>query len=115
MNWSNNWSSPPPFPPRLEPLPQKMKYEWKEQWNSGHMFHEYYINNELMAWIVPRPKYCDRGRFSMDTNLPDIDAADSFPRYYMDLERAKRETEEFVRWRLECIKARKRDGYERAS
>jgi hypothetical protein len=45
--------------------------------------------------------YCDRGRFVGKVfGVPDIDGADSFPRYYMDIDRAKLEMAEWLDWRL---------------
>lgn len=53
------------------------------------------------VWIQPRPAYCDRGHFHAQVSgIPSIDAADSFPRYFMDLERAKVEMYEWLLWRF---------------
>lgn len=54
------------------------------------------------AWIAPRQHYCDRGHweFKMDAPSLHLDGADSFPRYYMDLETAILEAEAWLRWRL---------------
>jgi len=49
--------------------------------------------------IQPRPAYCDRGNWvaTADSTKPyDLDGADGFPRYYMDLERAKAELEDWM-------------------
>lgn len=56
-----------------------------------------------MVWIQPRPGYCDRGRYDghYDGSF-FIDAGDSFPRYYMDLETAKREMKAWLLHRLAC-------------
>ncbi len=57
---------------------------------------------EAWVWIAVRPPYCDRGHYVGNVgNVPDIDAADGFPRYFMDLERAKLELAEWLQWRLE--------------
>lgn len=53
-----------------------------------------------LAWIEPRPHYCDRGHWKVCCNLPDIDPADSFPRYYMRFDVAKEETERWLLWRM---------------
>lgn len=51
--------------------------------------------------LEPRPHYCDRGRWIGKVFwVPDIDSADSFPRYYMDLERAKSELSEWLEMRV---------------
>jgi hypothetical protein len=53
------------------------------------------------VWIVKRPDYCDRGHYMADVaGISSIDAQDGFPRYYMDLERAKAEMVDWVQWRL---------------
>ncbi len=53
------------------------------------------------AWIARRPVYCDRGHWQfMVEGLHDIDGADSFPRYFVDLNAAVEEAERFLRWRI---------------
>jgi hypothetical protein len=60
----------------------------------------------IHAHITPRPAYCDRGHFHLNVDGPfNFDNADSFPRYYMSLERAKLETVDFVQWRWECFRS----------
>ena len=56
--------------------------------------------------LWPRPSYCDRGRWQahidcpgFPTNPKPFDAADAFPRYYFNLERAKAEMEDLFRVR----------------
>jgi hypothetical protein len=66
---------------------------------------EYGCNNctfdgKLLAWMEARPAYCDRGHWRVVCELPDIDAQDGFPRYYMSREIALIETEAFLRWRM---------------
>lgn len=61
---------------------------------------ECYVGDRLTAWLTNRPSYCDRGHFMVDCNLPDIDRADSFPRYYMSRDVAIAETEAWLKWRL---------------
>lgn len=67
---------------------------------SGAPCFECMIADQVVAWIEPRPSYCDRGHWYVKCDLPGIDAADSFPRYFMSLVAAKLETEAFLRWRL---------------
>lgn len=55
----------------------------------------------IHVWLQPRPSYCDRGHWSGNVQgIGSIDEADRFPRYYMDLDRAKAEMEEWLEWRL---------------
>jgi hypothetical protein len=54
--------------------------------------------------LLPRPAYCDRGRFYAQAHFaglsaPHIDEADGFPRYYFDEERAKLELEAWMKAR----------------
>jgi hypothetical protein len=50
--------------------------------------------------IEARPGYCDRGHYIAKVfGIPDIDGADSFPRYYMQLHRAFAELYEWLVWR----------------
>jgi hypothetical protein len=62
-------------------------------------------DGRMVAWLTPRPHYCDRGHWQVNSELPNIDGADGFPRYYMERATAIRETELFVRWRLEQVRA----------
>lgn len=68
-----------------------------------------HASGKRVGWISPRPHYCDRGRWQVDIqyferygniDIPQIDGADRFPRYYMSQSVAKSETEAFIRWRL---------------
>lgn len=53
------------------------------------------------VWIQARPAYCDRGHYQANVEgVGGIDYADSFPRYFMDLDRAKAEMQEWLAWRL---------------
>lgn len=55
------------------------------------------------VWIEPRPRYCNRGRYHANYEGSFfIDGGDSFPRYYMDLETAKREMKAWLLHRIEC-------------
>ena len=57
------------------------------------------------VFLEKRPPYCDRGHWvGKVQGIPYIDAADAFPRYYMDFERAKLELAEWLAWRLACEK-----------
>jgi hypothetical protein len=54
----------------------------------------------VVAWIEPRPHYCDRGHWQVKCTLATIDYQDGFPRYYMSKKVAMFETERFLKWRL---------------
>lgn len=63
------------------------------------------------AWINRRPHYCDRGHWEFNLmGLHDIDGADRFPRYYVDLETAVKEAEAFLRWRIWQVSKHKGHG-----
>lgn len=60
--------------------------------------------------IAPRPHYCDRGQFLVHIfahGVLDLDGQESFPRYYFELETAKREMELWVNKRQACLEAAK--------
>lgn len=60
---------------------------------------------DVHAYIGPRPEYCDRGHWQFNAEGPfGFDYADSFPRYYMDLRRAKDEAVAFLNWRIYRIR-----------
>jgi len=65
------------------------------QWN---LHGQLKINWNL--WIETRPVYCDRGRYLAKTDAP-LDAQEGFPRYYFDLEIAKRELQAWIDARKE--------------
>jgi hypothetical protein len=58
------------------------------------------INGHLVGSLEARPPYCDRGRWWFKCDLPDLDGADGFPRYYMSLAVARLEIIAFLNWRL---------------
>lgn len=62
--------------------------------------------SSLVAHLQPRPHYCDRGRWIAQQLAFDVDRGDGFPRYYMDLHRAKEELQEWCAWRLTCLETR---------
>src|SRR5260221_11752985 len=74
-------------------------------WKPNHEFvatelEECFEGSRMVAWLERRPYYCDRGHFHVNSDLPGIDGHDSFPRYYMNYEVAKAETEAWLKWRL---------------
>lgn len=77
--------------------------EWiyDEEWE----YWSFMVGGSELVIIEPRPAYCDRGHwYAKPVGMSWIDAAHGFPRYYMDLDRAKAELSEWVTWRLECDK-----------
>jgi len=83
---------------RMDQLKEPTKIEWKKDNEYGYL--ECWANGQFLAWIEPRPAYCDRGHWKISCNLSDIDGADRFPRYFMSAKRAIDETEDFLKWRL---------------
>jgi hypothetical protein len=81
---------------------------WQPLWSIGSLEYDdaggrldiIKINGVVVGTLEPRPSYCDRGRWMFRCDLPDLDHADGFPRYYMDLERAKDEIVAWFAWRL---------------
>jgi len=70
------------------------------------------IDGVLFAHITKRPGYCDRGHWQANVDLPlGLDHQDGFPRYYMQLETAKEETELFLDWRINKV----RNGYKKSN
>jgi hypothetical protein len=85
----------------MDELVQGRRVEQAYQW------HQLVIDGQK-AWIEPRPAYCNRGRYIAQYDGSFfIDGGDSFPRYYMDLETAKREMKA---WLLHRIKCERRDA-----
>ncbi len=73
----------------------------EKEWNRDAHGTWWYRIGEFAVWITARPPYCDRGHFQSVTHqVPDIDDSDRFPRYFMDLERAKAEMAEWLAWKL---------------
>lgn len=66
----------------------------------GESIEDIYIRDKRVGWIESRPHYCDRGRWKFGCELPGLDAHDAFPRYYMDVTRAKIEIISWLNWRL---------------
>ena len=77
------------------------------QHSSGdHQLWDLLHGSKMIAWIESRPHYCDRGHWKAMTDIPcGIDHQDGFPRYYMRLEIAKQEIEDFLMWRLHQVRA----------
>lgn len=68
-----------------------------------------YTSGTAKVWISPRPRYCDRGHWIAHCDgVLTLDSGDCFPRYYMDLERAKLELQEWLDWRMQCEGGKRR-------
>jgi hypothetical protein len=74
-----------------------MNFDWIIDEYGCHNLHV----GRVHVWIEKRPPYCDRGHFLGHVmGVPTLDHQDGFPRYYMNLDRAKAELEEWLQWRL---------------
>ena len=76
--------------------------EWRPQAGYDGLL-ELYIDSILLAWINPRPTYCDRGHYQAGIEFSPgnpIDAADGMPCYYMNLAVAKQEVKAKLLWRV---------------
>lgn len=81
--------------------------EWRENEAYPGLL-ELYIDDTMLAWINPRPSYCDRGHYQAQIEFSPgnpIDAADGLPCYYMRLEVAKLEIQDKLMWRVCKIRA----------
>lgn len=92
----------------LEPILSPSPITWDQ--DKDHNTFDCLIAGMRVAFITKRPHYCDRGHWSMQCELPDLDGADSFPRYYMNFETARAETEAFLKWRLWRIRDAQADS-----
>jgi len=68
-------------------------------------WHAPYLSSPMRSgfkvWLERRPGHCDRGRYVASTDAP-LDPQEGWPRYYFDLEVAKREIEAWVAVRKEA-------------
>lgn len=70
--------------------------------------YEFIKGKECVIYLKPRPHYCDRGRYlayldAVDDLARSIDAADLWPRFYMDHDRAKAEVEAWMKNRGQWV------------
>jgi len=79
---------------------------WIQDAYGVHWLH----GRHCAIWIVKRPAYCDRGNLlahlelrTTDPRQLQIDAADGWPRYFFDLDRAKLECEAWMTKRGQAI------------
>jgi hypothetical protein len=76
--------------------------EWYlDEWNVWNFLTHDPMGNPVHAFIQKRPPYCDRGHYSFNVDARlNLDGADSFPRYYMDLDTAMLEAVKWLNWRM---------------
>jgi hypothetical protein len=81
-------------------LKELINAEWER--NSGYEEDIFELKHSgAMVFINKRPQYCDRGHWCANVSgIPTLDHADSFPRYFMDFDTAKKEMHEWLIWRL---------------
>jgi hypothetical protein len=57
--------------------------------------------NEVHAWLMMRPPYCDRGHIQLNIEGQlNLDWADNFPRYFFNPVEADLHTRNCLKWRL---------------
>jgi hypothetical protein len=86
--------------PRWHPLFNVGDVRFEEDDIDGFCVIDVTINGVVVGSLEPRPHYCDRGHWKFLSDLPDIDGADGFPRYYMNIVTAKLEIISWLNWRL---------------
>jgi hypothetical protein len=74
-------------------------------WERGDGYANLHITDAkgrpVLAWLSLRPTYCDRGHIQLQVDgIPDLDAADSFPRYFFSFEEADAHARTFLKWRI---------------
>lgn len=76
------------------------RWAYIDQDRTWHIF-----GKSCWIWMDQRPHYCDRGNWLARLECTDrefareIDWQDGWPRYYMDLDRAKLEIEDWMKKR----------------
>lgn len=79
-------------------------------WESMVPARDYRGDGHYHIFMQARPGYCDRGRWVVNVNgdgVAPLDDQEGFPRYYFDLEVAKKEMEAWVNMRETCKAAKK--------
>ena len=92
----------------IDKLSDKWKNDWGPDSNIGGTFIE---GLDCIIFLTPRPIYCDRGNWIAKIDYKPtgnrlrlwLDDADLWPRYYMDLTRAKLECEDWLKKRKQWI------------
>jgi hypothetical protein len=83
------------------------KTKIKSEWIDEGGYQEIQAKDCLII-LEPRPWYCDRGNYvakimAHGELARDLDHCDMWPRYYMDLDRAKLEIEAWLRKREQWV------------
>ncbi len=76
--------------------------EWREHGRFPGLI-EFWLDDQMLAWIQRRPAYCDRGHWQGQLEFSPgnpLNAADGLVHYYMRLETAKQELREKLLWRV---------------
>jgi len=88
---------------RLSGSPQiRTPLQWEpDDLSTPTLFNLKDSDGQLLAWIDQRPAYCDRGHWVGNIEVScELDGQDAWPHYFMSLNRAKMEVEEFIMWRF---------------
>lgn len=85
----------------------------KSRWTSNRIYvsertYEEINGAQCVITIEPRNSYCDRGNwvakiFPREQLAMEIDGQDGWPRFYMDLDRAKLEIEDWMKKRGQWV------------
>ena len=76
--------------------------EWvKDEYNTLNMHVTDSDGRPVHAFLSLRPSYCDRGHIQLNIDgCLNLDASDSFPRFFFSFEEADVHTRLFLKWRL---------------
>ena len=73
----------------------------KDEYGSLNLSVHTQRGEQIHAWLSLRPVYCDRGHIQLCIEGPlNLDAADSFPRFFFSFKEADEHTRTFLKWRL---------------
>ena len=82
----------------------KLKWKWsfggQGYWETKVDWQDAVGKMTCYITIEPRPVYCGRGQWIAKTNAP-LDDEEGWPRYYFDLDTAKKEIQKWVNKREE--------------
>lgn len=87
---------------RLQGLIQITYAEWIRD---EHKCLNLHVNtakgHPVHCWLSLRPHYCDRGHIQLNIEgCLDLDACDSFPRFFFAFKEADEHTRTFLKWRI---------------
>lgn len=86
----------------------KLNWEFKQEygtWETSVLAQDHNGRGCYQISLIPRPHYCDRGRWYclvQAIGIQDLDDQEGFGRYYFRLENAKQEMELWINARDEC-------------